>query len=83
MTKDHSKLDPLMRQRLLRESRAPWRVFRSVLWLALLGSATLGIGIMSLRTFAGFEVPFKDWGVQVSAVLVFGGLLWIERAKDN
>ena len=77
-----SGLDPNLRERLLKESQTPLRGLRRGLWIALFGSAFLGFFVMSMRALAGDVVLFSDVGVQISALLLFGFLLWFDRPKD-
>ncbi len=72
-------MDPDFRQRLLKESRNPFRGLRRIIWLTLFGSAFIGLSIMSLKVFAGNGIQLTDAGVQVSALLIFGGLLWLDK----
>jgi hypothetical protein len=76
-----SKLDPELRERLLQEARTPWRGLRRALWFALLASAAVGLATMAMRGGSGEVVPSSDWLIQVSALLVFGGLLWFDRQR--
>ncbi len=78
-----TNLDPDLRQRLLKESQAPWRGLRLALWVALFGSACLGLSVMGLRAFAGNTVLLSDIGIQLAALILFGGLLWIDFRKKN
>jgi hypothetical protein len=76
-------LDPALRQRLLAEVRSPWRGLRRALWFALLASALVGLATMALRLSAGSEVASEDLLIQIAALLLFGGLLWIDRSRDS
>lgn len=76
-----SKLDPELRERLLQEARTPWRGLRRALWFALLASAAVGLATMAMRGAAGEVVPSTDWLIQVSALLICGGLLWFDRQR--
>ena len=76
-------LDPAMRERLLQESRTPWRGLRRLLWLALFGSGGLGLFIMALRLSSGDSVVGNDLAIQIGAVVVFGGLLWFDRPRQS
>ena len=72
-------LDPAMKERLLQESRTPWRGLRRALWFALVASAGLGLATMAMRASAGVGVPSTDWLIQLGAAALFGGLLWFDR----
>ena len=41
-----SKIDPELKKKLLKESQAPFKGLRRVLWIAFTGSAFLGLFIM-------------------------------------
>ena len=75
-------LDPALRQRLLQEARTPWRGLRRALWLALTASAGLGLATMSLRLSAGDAVASSDLLIQLTALALFGGLLWFDRNRE-
>ena len=73
-------LDPALRARLLQEARTPWRGLRRGLWLAFTASAGVGLAAMALRASAGGEVAGSDLLIQVSALGLFGLLLWKDRS---
>ena len=81
--KPGSNLDPNLREKLLRESKKPFSGIRRVLWIALFGSAGLGLLIMFLRVFSGEQVLLRDIGIQVTAFTFFGWLLWLERPGND
>ena len=72
-------LDPAMRARLMQEARTPWRGLRRGLWLAFTASAAVGLATMAMRASVGESVAGSDLGIQVGALLLFGGLLWFDR----
>jgi hypothetical protein len=76
-------LDPELRQRLLQEARTPWRGLRRALWFALAASAGLGLATMAMRASAGSEVASGDLLIQIGALGLFGGLLWLDRNRLN
>nr|WP_232199048.1 DUF3493 domain-containing protein [Synechococcus sp. WH 7805] len=76
-------MDPAMRQRLLQESRTPWRGFRRLLWVALFGSGGLGLFVMAFRLSAGNPVVPSDLLIQIGAVVLFGSLLWFDRPRTE
>ncbi len=76
------RLDPALRQRLLQEARTPWRGLRRALWLAFTASAGLGLATMTMRLSAGDGVPSTDLLIQLAALGLFGGLLWVDRNRD-
>ncbi|MFM7264091.1 MAG: DUF3493 domain-containing protein [Cyanobium sp.] len=75
-------LDPAMKERLLQESRTPWRGLRRALWFALVASAALGLATMAMRASAGEGVPSSDWLIQLGALSLFGSLLWFDRNRS-
>ncbi|NOL46067.1 MAG: DUF3493 domain-containing protein [Synechococcus sp. MIT S9220] len=72
-----------MRERLLRESRTPWRGLRRLLWIALFASGGLGLFVMSFSISAGTSDVGTDLAIQVGAVVLFGGLLWFDRDRGD
>ena len=72
-------LDPALRARLLHEAKTPWRGLRRALWLAFTASAAVGLATMALRASSGDAVALSDLGIQVGALVLFGGLLWRDR----
>ncbi len=77
------KLNSELRERLLRESRNPLLGLRRLLWVALCGSAFLGLFVMGFRALSGDIVPVKDASLQLFALLLFGWLLWKDRGRDK
>ncbi len=78
----NSKLDPKLRERLLRESKSPLRGPRRLLWIALFGSAFIGLLVMLMRFTSGEVVVLEDSFIQFGAVLLFGLLLWFDRERS-
>jgi len=78
-----SKLDPQLRSKLTKEFKNPFRGLRRVVWIALFGSSFIGLCIMSIRAGAGEMVPFSDAGIQISAIILFGCLLFFDRERKN
>ena len=76
-------LDPALRAKLMQESRTPWRGLRRALWLALTASAAIRLATMAMRASSGAEVPGSDLLIQVVALAVFGGLLVVDRQRDD
>ncbi len=76
-------MDPKLRERLLRESKSPYRGLRRAVWIALFGSAALGFLIMLSNIVAGEDVSINDLGVQISALIILGFLLLKDRNKYN
>ncbi|MGC6483310.1 MAG: DUF3493 domain-containing protein [Synechococcus sp.] len=79
----NGQLDPALKARLLKESRTPWRGLRRLLWVALFASGGLGLFVMSFRVSAGDSVVLGDLAIQISAVVLFGGLLWFDRSRED
>jgi len=77
-----SDLDPELRERLLQESRNPFKGLLRLLWIVLFGSSCIGIFVMSLRSISGQIVPLSDFAIQTCALLVFGFLVFY-RPKNN
>ncbi len=76
-----SKLDPALRERLLKESKSPLRGLRRGIWIALFGSATIGLFIMTARSASGESVSLSDASIQIGAFLLFSFLLWLDRPR--
>ena len=81
--KPESNLDPNLRARLLKESKNPYRGLRRAVWIALFGSAALGFFIMVTNIIAGDNVSMNDLGIQSSALLILGFLLYKDRSKKD
>ncbi|MBC8168340.1 MAG: DUF3493 domain-containing protein [Synechococcus sp. ArSW.bin.68] len=75
-------MDPELKARLLQEARTPWRSLRRLLWLALFASGGLGLFVMTFRVTAGNDVVLSDLVIQISAVALFGSLLWFDRTRE-
>ena len=75
-------LDPDLRARLLQEARTPWRGLRRGLWLAFTASAAVGLATMAMRSAGGEVVQSSDLLIQVSALALFGLLLWRDRTPS-
>ena len=76
-------MDPNLRERLLRESQSPYRGLRRAVWIALFGSAALGLFIMLSNIVAGGSVSLNDLAIQISALIILSFLLLKDRNKDN
>ncbi|MFL2511624.1 MAG: photosystem II assembly family protein [Synechococcus sp.] len=53
-----------------------------MLWLALFASGGLGLFVMTFRVTAGNDVVLSDLVIQISAVALFGSLLWFDRTRE-
>ena len=82
-SKPESNLDPNLRARLLKESKNPYRGLRRAVWIALFGSAALGLFIMLTNIIAGETVSINDLAIQTSALLILGFLLLKDRNKQE
>jgi hypothetical protein len=81
--KPESNLDPDLRARLLKETKNPYRGLRRAVWIALFGSAALGLFIMVTNILAGDSVSINDLAIQTSALLILGFLLLKDRSKEE
>jgi len=77
-----SKIDPELKKRLLKESQAPFKGLRRILWIAFSGSAFLGLLIMLSKIAGGSELQQKNLFIQVAACILFPTLLFFDRDKD-
>ena len=78
-----SKIDPELKKKLLKESQAPFKGLRKVLWIAFTGSAFLGLFIMLSKIASGAEIQQNNLLVQLGACVLFPFLLFLERNKKN
>ena len=78
-----SKIDPELKKKLLRESQAPFKGLRKILWITFTGSAFLGLLIMLSKISSGSEVQQNNLLIQIGACLIFPLLLFLDRNKDN
>ena len=77
-----SKIDPKLREKLLKETQAPFKGLRRILWIAFSGSAFLGLLIMLSRIASGNELQQNNLIIQFGACLLFPTLLFLDRNKD-
>ena len=75
-------MDPNLKARLLKETKNPYRGLRRAIWIALFGSAALGLFIMVTNIIAGDSVSINDLAIQSSALLILGFLLIKDRSKQ-
>jgi hypothetical protein len=78
-----SNLDPNLRARLLKETKNPYRGLRRAVWIALFGSAALGLFIMVTNIISGDTVSISDLAIQTSALVILGFLLFKDRSKEK
>ena len=81
--KPDPKINPQLREKLLKETKNPFYGPRRLLWFTLFGASGLGLLIMFSRMMAGEIVLFNDLGIQGGAFLLFGILIWIDRRKNS
>ena len=77
-----SKIDPELKRKLLKESQAPFKGIRRILWIAFSGSAFLGLIIMLSRISSGNELQQNSLLIQLGACVIFPTLLFLDRNKD-
>ena len=77
-----SKIDPELKKKLVRESQAPFKGLRRVLWIAFSGSAFLGLLIMLSRIASGNGFQQNNLLIQLGACVIFPTLLIFDRNKD-
>ena len=77
-----SKIDPELKKKLLKETQSPFKGLRRILWIALSGSAFLGLSIMLFRIASGTELQQNNLLIQLCACLIFPTLLFLDRDKD-
>ena len=78
-----SKIDPKLKKKLLKESKAPFKGLRSLLWIAFTGSAFLGLFIILSKIASGNEIQQNNLLIQIGACALFPFLLFLERNKEN
>ena len=77
-----SKIDPELKKKLLKETQAPFKGLRRILWVAFSGSAFLGLVIMLSKMASGSELPQNNILIQLGACIVFPTLLYFDRNKN-
>jgi len=77
-----SKIDPELKRKLLKETQAPFKGLRRILWIAFTGSAFLGLIIMLSKIASGNELQQNNLFIQLGACILFPALLFIDRNKD-
>ena len=76
-----SKIDPELKKKLLKETQAPFKGLRKVLWIAFTGSAFLGLFIMLSKIASGNVIQQNNILIQLGACILFPLLLFLERNK--
>ena len=77
-----SKIDPELKKKLLKETQAPFKGLRRILWIAFSGSAYLGLLIMLSKIASGSEFQKNNLVIQFGACILFPTLLFFDRNKD-
>ena len=77
-----SKIDPELKKKLFRETQAPFKGLRRILWIAFSGSAFLGLIIMLSKIASGSELRLDNLVIQLAACILFPTLLFFDRNKD-
>ena len=77
-----SKIDPELKKKLLKETQAPFKGLRRILWIAFSGSAFLGLIIMLSKFASGGELQQNNLVIQLGACIVFPTLLFLDKNKD-
>ena len=78
-----SKIDPELKKKLLRETKAPFKGLRRLIWAACTGSAFLGLFIMGSKIIGGNTIQGNNLLIQVGACIIFPTLLYLERDKKT
>ena len=77
-----SKIDPELKKKLLKETQAPFKGLRRILWIAFSGSAFLGLLIMLAKIASGSELKLNNLLIQFGACIIFPSLLFLDKNKD-
>ena len=78
-----SKIDPELKKKLLRESQAPFKGLRRLLWIVFTGSAFLGLFIMLSKIVSGNEIQQNNLLIQLGTCLLFPLLLFLDRNQED
>ncbi len=78
-----SKIDPELKKKLLKESQAPFKGLRRILWIAFSGSAFLGLLIMLSKIATGSEIQLNNILIQLVACILFPSLLFFDKNKEK
>ena len=78
-----SKIDPELKKKLLKETQAPFKGLRRILWVAFSGSAFLGLLIMLSQIAGGNEIQQNSLLIQIGACALFPLLLFLDRNKKD
>ena len=78
-----SKIDPELKKKLLKETQAPFKGLRRILWIAFSGSAFLGLLIMLSKIATGSEIQPNNILIQLGACILFPSLLFFDKYKEK
>ena len=78
-----SKIDPELKNKLLKETKAPFKGLRRIMWIAFSGSAFLGLLIMLSKISNGSELEQNNIIIQLTACIIFPTLLYLDRYKEK
>ena len=78
-----SKINPELKKKLLKESQAPFKGLRRILWIAFSGSAFLGLAIMLSKIASGSELQQNNLFIQLGACILFPLLLFLDRNQKE
>ena len=78
-----SKIDPQLKKKLLKETQAPFKGLRKILWIAFSGSAFLGLLIMLFKIAGGNELQQNNILIQLGACVLFPILFFLDRNKKD
>ena len=78
-----SKIDPELKKKLLKESQAPFKGLRRIIWIACSGSAFLGLFIMISKIAGGTTLQQNNLLIQLGACVLFPLLLILDRNKKD
>jgi len=73
------KIDPELKKKLLKETNAPFKGLRRILWITFSGSAFLGLIIMFSKIASGGELQQNNLLIQLGACILFPILLFFDR----
>ena len=77
-----SKINPELKKKLLKETKAPFKGLRRVVYVACSGSAFLGLFIMLSQIASGNEIQQNNLLIQIGASILFPTLFYFERDKN-
>ena len=78
-----SKIDPELKKKLLKETQAPFKGLRRILWIAFTGSSFLGLLIMLSKIASGNEIQQNNLMIQLGACVLFPFLLFLDRNNKD